>query len=41
VQKILIAVDKHNELLRPFYESLGVGSSDFAHFTQPLAIVAG
>jgi ribosomal protein S18 acetylase RimI-like enzyme len=41
VQKILIAVDKHNELLRPFYESLGVGSSDFAHLTQPLAIVAG
>ncbi|MFD0672312.1 GNAT family N-acetyltransferase [Cohnella sp. GCM10027633] len=41
VQKMLIAVDEHNELLRPFYESLGVGSSDFAHLKQPLAIVAG
>ncbi|MFC5530366.1 GNAT family N-acetyltransferase [Cohnella yongneupensis] len=41
VQKMLIAVDKHNEYLRPFYESLGVGSSDFAHLTQPLSIVAG
>jgi ribosomal protein S18 acetylase RimI-like enzyme len=41
VQKMLIAVDKHNEVLRPFYETLGVGSSDFANLKQPLAIVAG
>lgn len=41
VQKMLIAVDEHNELLRPFYEALGVGSSDFARPKQPLAIVAG
>jgi len=41
VMKVLIAGDKHNELLRPFYESLGVKPSDFAWLKQPLSIVAG
>lgn len=41
IQRMLIAVDEHNERLRPFYEALGVGLSDFAQPKQPLAIVAG
>lgn len=41
VLKVLIAEDKHNEILRPFYESLGVKPVDFARPSQPLAIVAG
>lgn len=41
VQKMLIAGDKHNEVLRPFYEALGIGESDFASLTRPLSIVAG
>lgn len=41
VQKMLIAVDKHNEYLRTYYESLGMGLSDFAQLKQPLSIVAG
>jgi len=41
VQKMLIAVDKHNEYLRSYYESLGIGLSDFAQLKQPLSIVAG
>ncbi|WP_027085889.1 GNAT family N-acetyltransferase [Cohnella panacarvi] len=41
VQKMLIALDRHNEYLRPFYETLGVSVSDFARLKQPLSIVAG
>ena len=41
VLKVMIAGDKHNELLRPFYESLGSRKLDFARLTQPLSIVAG
>ncbi|MFB9274957.1 GNAT family N-acetyltransferase [Cohnella cellulosilytica] len=41
VLKVLIAEDKHNELLRPFYDSLGIRSVDIVQLTQPLAIVAG
>mgnify|MGYP001350171742 CR=1 FL=1 len=41
VLKVLIARDKHNELLRPFYEALGVSQVDFARPARPLAIVAG
>ncbi|RKP48803.1 GNAT family N-acetyltransferase [Cohnella endophytica] len=41
VMKVLIPGDKHNELLRPFYESLGVRPIDFAQLTHPLSIVAG
>jgi hypothetical protein len=41
VLKVLIAEDKHNEILRPFYESLGVKPVDFARPSRPLAIVAG
>ncbi|MFC5470781.1 GNAT family N-acetyltransferase [Cohnella suwonensis] len=41
VMKVLIAEDKHNELLRPFYDSLGLKPSDFVNPTQPLSIVAG
>lgn len=41
ILKMLIAVDEHNERLRPFYETLGVAQADFAQPKQPLAIVAG
>ncbi|KIL37427.1 GCN5 family acetyltransferase [Cohnella kolymensis] len=41
VLKVMIAGDKHNELLRPFYESLGSRQLDFARMSQPLSIVAG
>lgn len=41
VLKVLIAGDKHNELLRPFYDSLGLRPADFVQLTQPLSIVAG
>jgi ribosomal protein S18 acetylase RimI-like enzyme len=41
VLKVMIAGDKHNELLRPFYESLGSRQMDFARMAQPLSIVAG
>jgi ribosomal protein S18 acetylase RimI-like enzyme len=41
VLKVLIAGDKHNEILRPFYESIGVNPVDFARPSRPLAIVAG
>jgi ribosomal protein S18 acetylase RimI-like enzyme len=41
VLKVHIAGDKHNELLRPFYESLGLRAIDFVRLTQPLSIVAG
>jgi ribosomal protein S18 acetylase RimI-like enzyme len=41
VMKVLIAKDKHNETLQPFYESLGVKPVDFARPARPLAIVAG
>ncbi|MBW5445617.1 GNAT family N-acetyltransferase [Cohnella sp. CFH 77786] len=41
VLKVLIAGDKHNELLRPFYEALGVSPVDFRSPARPLAIVAG
>jgi ribosomal protein S18 acetylase RimI-like enzyme len=41
VLKVLIAGDKHNEVLRPFYEALGVKPVDFARPSRPLAIVAG
>jgi ribosomal protein S18 acetylase RimI-like enzyme len=41
VLKVLIARDKHNELLRPFYESLGLRPIDFVSPTHPLSIVAG
>ncbi|WP_123043374.1 GNAT family N-acetyltransferase [Cohnella candidum] len=41
VLKVLIAGDKHNEVLRPFYEALGLAPVDFARPSRPLAIVAG
>jgi len=41
VLKVLIAEDKHNTLLRPFYEALGVSPAHFAIPAKPLAIVAG
>jgi len=41
VMKVLVAEDKHNELLRPFYDSLGISSVNVVQLTQPLAIVAG
>ncbi|MFC4303070.1 GNAT family N-acetyltransferase [Cohnella boryungensis] len=41
VLKVLVAEDKHNEVLRPFYDSLGLKSTDIVQLTQPLAIVAG
>jgi ribosomal protein S18 acetylase RimI-like enzyme len=41
VTKVLIAKDKHNELLQPFYESLGVTPAHFSQPAKPLAIVAG
>ncbi|MFC5404534.1 GNAT family N-acetyltransferase [Cohnella soli] len=41
VMKVLIAKDKHNELLKPFYDSLGLKPSDFVIPAQPLSIVAG
>jgi len=39
--KVLIAEDKHNALLRPFYEALDMGSIHYAAPERPLAIVAG
>jgi len=41
VMKVLIAEDKHNQVLRPFYDSLGVKSADIVQLSQPLSIVAG
>jgi len=41
VLKVLVAEDKHNEVLRPFYDSLGISSVNVVKLTQPLAIVAG
>ncbi|XID90623.1 GNAT family N-acetyltransferase [Paenibacillaceae bacterium WGS1546] len=41
VLKVLVAGDKHNEVLRPFYASLGLKPVDFVQLTQPLSIVAG
>lgn len=41
VLKVFIAGDKHNEGLRPFYESLGCRPVDFVQPTRPLSIVAG
>jgi len=41
VLKVLVAEDKHNVVLRPFYDSLGVKPVDIVQLTQPLAIVAG
>ncbi|WP_276356691.1 GNAT family N-acetyltransferase [Cohnella caldifontis] len=41
VLKVLIAGDKHNEGLRPFYEALGARPTDIVRPSQPLAIVAG
>ncbi|RUS46610.1 GNAT family N-acetyltransferase [Cohnella sp. AR92] len=40
VSKVLIAGDKHNELLLPFYESLGEVPLDFAKLAKPLSIMA-
>ncbi|WP_027092923.1 GNAT family N-acetyltransferase [Cohnella thermotolerans] len=40
VFKILIAGDKHNELLLPYYESLRDQPIDFARLSKPLAIMA-
>lgn len=41
VMKVLIAEDKHNALLRPFYEALDIGPAQYAKPERPLAIVAG
>lgn len=41
VLKVLVAGDKHNEVLRPFYESMGGSAIGFASPSRPLAIVAG
>ncbi|WEK53657.1 MAG: GNAT family N-acetyltransferase [Candidatus Cohnella colombiensis] len=41
VLKVLVAVDKHNEMLRPFYESLGVKAMEYSRLARPLSIVAG
>jgi ribosomal protein S18 acetylase RimI-like enzyme len=41
VLKVIIAKDKHNELLWPFYQALGATTVDFAMPPRPLAIVAG
>lgn len=40
VFKILIAGDKHNELLLPFYQSFGELPIDFVKLSKPLAIMA-
>ncbi|MBB6730234.1 GNAT family N-acetyltransferase [Cohnella zeiphila] len=40
VFKILIAGDKHNELLLPFYQSFGELLIDFVKLSKPLAIMA-
>lgn len=41
VLKVHVAEDKHNEFLRPFYESLGLQTLDFIRPARPLSIVAG
>lgn len=38
--KIQIAGDKHNEILRPFYQSLGDQPIGFVTLSKPLAIMA-
>ncbi|MBN2982054.1 MULTISPECIES: GNAT family N-acetyltransferase [Cohnella] len=40
VLKVLVAVDKHNEHLQPFYERLG-DAPDMVKLNRPLSIVAG
>lgn len=40
VFKVLIAGDKHNEILRPFYQSLGDQPIDYVTLSRPLAIMA-
>jgi len=41
VFKMLVAGDKHNELLLPFYQSLVDLPLDFVKLSKPLAIMAG
>ncbi|MCC3374838.1 GNAT family N-acetyltransferase [Cohnella sp. REN36] len=41
VLKVLIAGDKHNEMLLPFYQSMGEQALDLVKLSRPLSIVAG
>jgi ribosomal protein S18 acetylase RimI-like enzyme len=41
VSKILITVDAHNEVVLPFYRSLGYRPNDFDHAAHRLKIVSG
>lgn len=41
VNKVMIALDRHNEHLRSFYESLGYQTKDFLSGISPLRIVNG
>ncbi|MBB6673282.1 GNAT family N-acetyltransferase [Cohnella nanjingensis] len=41
VMKVLIAGDKHNEMLLPFYQSVGEQALDLVKLSRPLSIVAG
>lgn len=39
VNKIMVTVDLHNEMVLPVYESAGYGTSDFSHASHRLSIV--
>lgn len=41
VNKVMIALDRHNQHLRSFYESLGYQTKDFLSEISPLRIVNG
>ena len=41
VSKVLVTLDSHNELVRPFYESLGYEQHDFHRSFRQLSIVSG
>ncbi|GIQ69196.1 GNAT family N-acetyltransferase [Xylanibacillus composti] len=41
VSRIMISMDKHNEMILPWYESLGYRARDFFHSFEKLTIVNG
>ena len=41
VSRVVITMDDHNEVIQPFYESLGYQTSDFQRSANKLSIVAG
>ncbi len=41
VRKIMVTVDKHNEIVLPLYEALGFRANDFLRAVHRLSIVSG